>query len=147
MSTMPNTWRLTGLHAAGKTTLASHLCAALRQSGQAACLLDGDEVRQGLSKDLGFSLTDREENMRRVAEMARLLNNAGIHALVALVSPSIAGRLSAKQILKAQTNPGMAMTGVDSPYEVPPAPHFTTPDVSKIEIDVVVKPILYAADS
>jgi adenylylsulfate kinase len=64
-------------------------------------LLDGDELRGGLSCDLGFGEADRAENMRRVAEIARLLNDPGIDALVALVSPTLQGRAAARQIVGA----------------------------------------------
>lgn len=169
MKTTPKTWWLTGLPAAGKTTLATRLCKELRQRSLPACLLDGDEVRQGLSKDLGFSMNDREENMRRVAEMARLLNNSGIHAVIALVSPSIAGRSAAKQIIgadsfieiyvatpleicrerdpknlyiKALASKGMEMTGVDSPYEPPINPKFTVLGIGDEEINAITKEFL-----
>ena len=142
-------WWLTGLSGAGKTTLATALVAALRQRGESACLLDGDEVRLGLCRDLGFSPESRHENMRRVAEMACLLNKNGIHAVVALVSPTLEGRALARGIIgqdrflevhvatplevcqardpkglyaQAKTNPAMGMTGVQASYEPPPEP-------------------------
>lgn len=95
----PCTWWLTGLPAAGKTTLAEALAAALRAAGEPACVLDGDRVRQGLSRDLGFAEADRLEQQRRVAEMAALLNAQGIHAIAALVSPQRAGRAQARAIV------------------------------------------------
>lgn len=146
------TWWLTGLPAAGKTTLATLLCARLRALGEPACLLDGDQVRQGLSRDLTFSDDDRKENIRRVAEMSRLLNQSGIHAIVALVSPSRSARDAARAIVgnhqfreihvatplavcqhrdpkklyaQAANTVGMGMTGVDAPYEAPLAPALT----------------------
>ena len=135
--------------AAGKTTLANLLCQRLRSSGEPACLLDGDLIRQGLCRDLGYSPADRAENVRRVAELARLLNESSIHAVVALISPTIEGRANARSIVgdnrfievhvatplavcqvrdpkklyaKAMHTPGMGMTGLDAPYEAPPAP-------------------------
>jgi adenylylsulfate kinase len=143
-----NTWWFTGLPAAGKTTLAQALAGHLRALGQAACVLDGDRIRQGLNKNLGFSTLDREENMRRVAEIAKLLNESGIHALVALVSPTLAGRTNARRIVgenfievhvatplpvcqqrdpkglyaRALAHPGSGLTGVDAPFEIPETP-------------------------
>jgi adenylylsulfate kinase len=90
------TWWLTGLPGAGKTTLAQALAHALRERGQPSCVLDGDEVRQGLCAGLGFGLEARHENMRRVAEVARLLNAQRIHAIVALISPTHTIRAAAR---------------------------------------------------
>lgn len=145
----PQTCWFTGLPAAGKTTLAVATGAVLRQRGLSVCLLDGDELRAGLCRDLGFSPVDREENMRRVAEMARLLNDQGVWVMVALVSPSVAGRETARQIIgagrfvevhvatplaacqsrdpkglyaQAKANPDLALTGVQAPYEPPLQP-------------------------
>ena len=78
---------LTGLPAAGKTTLARALQAHLRDVGSCAVVLDGDELRQGLCSDLGFSRADRRENARRTAHAAALVAGAGAVAVVALVSP------------------------------------------------------------
>ncbi|MBY0573360.1 MAG: adenylyl-sulfate kinase [Undibacterium sp.] len=143
------TYWLTGLSGAGKTTLAQGFANDLRQQGRAVCVLDGDELRQGLSRDLGFSIADREEQARRVAEIARLLNGNGIIALVALISPTKAGREQARQIIgssqwreiyvstpleicrqrdvkglyaKARNEPTLQLTGVQSSYQVPEYP-------------------------
>jgi adenylylsulfate kinase len=157
MTTLPRCWWFTGLPGAGKTTLATAWVQALQARGQPACLLDGDEVRLGLCRDLGFSPEARHENMRRVAEMACLLHRSGIHAVVALVSPTIEGRALARSIVgadrfieihvatplavceardpkglyaRARANPAMGMTGVQAGYEPPPAPalSFSTQD-------------------
>ncbi|MFZ6746077.1 adenylyl-sulfate kinase [Undibacterium sp. JH2W] len=142
------TWWLSGLPGAGKTTLAQSLANHLREQYIAVCVLDGDEIRQGLSKDLGFSQADREEQSRRTAEVARLLNLNGISAIVALVAPSLRGRALAREIIgndkfvetyvstplhvcqqrdpkgwyaRAKLNPALQLTGVSSPYEAPAA--------------------------
>lgn len=78
---------LTGLPGAGKSTLANLIEHALHQRGLHTYLLDGDNVRHGLSADLGFSEADRDENIRRVAEVARLMVDAGLIAIVAFISP------------------------------------------------------------
>lgn len=144
--TSVKTWWLSGLPGAGKTTLAQNLATQLRQRGLAVCVLDGDELRQGLSQDLGFSPADRQEQARRVAEMARLLNLNGIYAIVALVSPSLNGRALARQIVgspffiecyistplevceqrdpkgwyaRAKQNSHLQFTGISAPYQAP----------------------------
>src|SRR5262245_25415983 len=90
---------LTGLPGAGKTTLASALEQRLREQGRRTCVLDGDSLRTGLCRDLGFSEADRIENIRRVAEVARLMVDAGLTVLVALVSPFRDQRRMARQLL------------------------------------------------
>ena len=86
---------LTGLPAAGKTTLAGALASRLRNLGLPVCVLDGDDLRRGLNADLGFSEADRDENVRRTAEVARLLLDAEIFVVAALISPFRAGRKQA----------------------------------------------------
>lgn len=83
---------LTGLPAAGKTTIAVALERCLVDSGRSAYLLDGDNIRHGLSDDLGFSPGDRSEHVRRVGHVARLMADAGTIALVAMISPLAADR-------------------------------------------------------
>lgn len=78
---------LTGLSGAGKTTIASATEDLLRNEGRAVCVLDGDSLRRGLCSDLGFSPEDRQENIRRVGEVARLFADAGVVCIVALISP------------------------------------------------------------
>ena len=78
---------LTGLPGAGKSTLAHLLEHALHEPGLHTYLLDGDNVRHGLSRDLGFSEADRDENIRRIAEVARLMVDAGLVIIVAFISP------------------------------------------------------------
>src|SRR5687767_10823351 len=78
---------LTGLPAAGKTTVATIATMLLRDEGRAAVVLDGDDLRRGLNSDLGFSMDDRTENLRRTAHVAALMNAAGLAVLVATISP------------------------------------------------------------
>jgi adenylylsulfate kinase len=146
VATSVKTWWLSGLPGAGKTTLAQNLATQLRQRGLAVCVLDGDELRHGLSQDLGFSPADRQEQARRVAEIARMLNLNGIYAIVALVSPSLADRALARQIIgasffiecyistplevceqrdpkgwyaRAKQNRHLQFTGISAPYQAP----------------------------
>src|SRR5947207_15389361 len=76
---------LTGLPAAGKSTIARALTQRLLNIGERVCVLDGDSLRRGLCADLGFSREDRKENVRRVGEVAKLLYREGIFAIVALI--------------------------------------------------------------
>ncbi len=87
---------LTGLSGAGKTTLATLLEQRLHALGMRTYLLDGDELRTGIGKDLGFSDADRVENVRRVTEVSRLMVDAGLLVIAALISPFRAERESAK---------------------------------------------------
>lgn len=96
---MKKTYWLTGLPGSGKTTLGRALVDELTKRKQAAVLLDGDEIRLGLCRDLGFSVADRTENVRRVAETAKILNSQGIAVVCALVSPMESHRALAHQIL------------------------------------------------
>lgn len=143
------TYWLTGLSGAGKTVLAQALAQQLQTAGQAACVLDGDELRSGLCSDLGFSAADREENMRRTAHLAHLLNRQGIHVIAALISPTIAGRSAAQQTIspecfveihvstpleicqqrdpkglyaRARHDSTLGLTGLQAPYEAPVQP-------------------------
>lgn len=106
---------LTGLSGAGKSTLARALEEALLGAGRAACVLDGDEVRQGLCSDLGFSAADRAENIRRVAEVARILCDAGLIVITAFISPYRRDRARAREIIGAER----FLEGfVDAPLEI-----------------------------
>lgn len=142
---------LTGLSGSGKSTIAVEAERLLVERGRAAYLLDGDNLRHGLNGDLGFGAADREENVRRAAHVARLFADAGLVALVPLISPFRAGRDLARRVhdeaglaffevfvntpievceerdpkgLYAMARRGeiTGFTGVDDPYEAPEAP-------------------------
>jgi adenylyl-sulfate kinase len=141
----------TGLPAAGKSTLGSRVEERLLASGRSAYLLDGDTLRHGLCADLGFDQSGRDENVRRVSEVARLFADAGMVALVALISPYRAGRRYARDLHERHGLPFIevfvntpveecarrdpkglyersrmgqlhGLTGMDAPYEPPSAP-------------------------
>jgi bifunctional enzyme CysN/CysC len=106
---------LTGLPGAGKSTIANALERRLHGMGMHTYVLDGDNVRSGLNKDLGFTPGDRAENVRRVAELTRILLDAGLVVIVALVSPYRADRAAAKSLFQ----PGdFAEVWVNTPAEV-----------------------------
>ena len=90
---------LTGLSGAGKSTLAQEVARCLHDGGYHTCVLDGDDLRSGLNRDLGFSLEDRRENVRRVAEVAALMYGSGLIVLVACISPLRAKREFARGLL------------------------------------------------
>ena len=142
----------TGLSGSGKSTIANLLEKRLLASGIHTYLLDGDNVRHGLSKDLGFTDEDRVENIRRVAEVAKLMVDAGLVVLVSFISPfraerrmaramfeegeflevfvdtplEVAERRDAKGLYaKARAGELRNFTGIDSPYEVPDAPEIS----------------------
>jgi bifunctional enzyme CysN/CysC len=139
----------TGLSGAGKSTIANLVEKKLHADGRQTYLLDGDNVRLGLNKDLGFSVEDRVENIRRVGEVARLMVDAGLIVLVSFISPFRAERDMARALLepgefvevfvdtplaqaeardvkglykKARRGELRNFTGIDSPYEPPLAP-------------------------
>jgi bifunctional enzyme CysN/CysC len=106
---------LTGLSGSGKSTIANALEKRLFAQGAHAYVLDGDNLRIGINKDLGFTRSDRAENVRRVAEIARLMSDAGLVVIVALVSPFASDRDSAREIF----DPGkFAEVWVETPLEV-----------------------------
>ena len=141
----------TGLPGSGKSTVAANLVAALAERGVIAYRLDGDNLRHGLCGDLSFAPGDRDENVRRTAEVARLMADAGVVTVVSLVSPYRAGRDKVRalhaeiglcflevwvstplEICEARDPKGLYararrgeipnMTGVDDPYEAPEDP-------------------------
>ncbi|MDX1722560.1 MAG: adenylyl-sulfate kinase [Pseudomonas sp.] len=148
----PATIWMTGLSGAGKSTLAFALEARLLAMGHACFVLDGDNVRHGLNRDLGFSPEDRCENIRRVAEVARLMNEAGLIVITSFISPYREDRLQASQIIgpeaflevhvatsletceqrdvkglykRARAGEVRDFTGINSPYEPPQNPALT----------------------
>jgi bifunctional enzyme CysN/CysC len=98
----PATVLFTGLEAAGKTTLAYALERRLFDAGRAVTVIDGKQMRQTISRDLGFTYADRSENLRRAADVARLLNDAGLIALCALMAPDAAVRAKAREAIGAE---------------------------------------------
>jgi adenylylsulfate kinase len=139
----------TGLSGSGKSTVAGALEQALHAQGVATYLLDGDNVRHGLCRDLGFSDDDRRENIRRVGEVARLMVDAGLVVLSAFISPHRAERQMVRELAgegrfleifvdtplavceardpkglyrKARAGELRNFTGIDSAYEAPQAP-------------------------
>ncbi len=140
---------LTGLSGSGKSTIAQHLERKLFNEGFFAQVLDGDNIRSGINNNLGFSIEDRKENIRRIAEIARLYLNSGIITINSFISPTIAIRDFAKSIIgeddfieiyinaplevceqrdvkglykKARKGEIKGFTGIDSPYEAPENP-------------------------
>jgi bifunctional enzyme CysN/CysC len=139
----------TGLSGAGKSTIANLVEKKLHAMGRHSYLLDGDNLRHGLNKDLGFTEADRVENIRRVAEVARLMIDAGLIVLTAFISPFRAERDMARSLVgtdefleiyvdtplavaetrdvkglyrKARRGELSNFTGIDSPYEAPESP-------------------------
>ncbi|XP_016336033.1 bifunctional 3'-phosphoadenosine 5'-phosphosulfate synthase 1-like [Sinocyclocheilus anshuiensis] len=108
---------LTGLSGAGKTTVSMALEEYLVCHGIPCYTLDGDNIRQGLNKNLGFSPEDREENIRRIAEVVKLFADAGLVCIASFISPYSRDRLNARKIHEAA-----GFTGIDSEYEKPEAP-------------------------
>jgi adenylyl-sulfate kinase len=89
---------ITGISGAGKTTLARNINAVLNSNKHASVILDGDEIRKNMNKDLGFSITDRDENIRRIACMSELLSHQNIITIVSVISPMKNQRAYAKEV-------------------------------------------------
>jgi adenylyl-sulfate kinase len=94
-----HTFWFTGLSGAGKTTLSNALTEELSRAGKKVVVLDGDELRSTISRDLGFTEEDRMEQNRRAANIARILNEQGIHVLAALISPTHEIQTMIKQVI------------------------------------------------
>lgn len=139
----------TGLSACGKSTIANTVDHILHQMGKHTYLLDGDNIRHGLNKNLGFSAEDRAENIRRIGEVAKLFADAGVIALTAFISPYRKDRDAVRALLppgqfieifvdasidtceqrdpkglykKARAGEIKGFTGIDDPYEAPEKP-------------------------
>jgi bifunctional enzyme CysN/CysC len=145
---------MTGLSGSGKSTIARHLERRLVSEGRACFILDGDNMRHGLNRDLGFSSPDRTENIRRVAEVAKLFNQAGVIVLTSFISPYRKDREEAAEIIgpdaflevhistplevceerdpkglykKARAGEIAQFTGITDPYEPPASPFLEIP--------------------
>jgi bifunctional enzyme CysN/CysC len=147
---------LTGLSGSGKSTIAAALERRLVEAGRPAYLLDGDNLRHGLNGDLGFDRAARDENVRRVAHVARLIADAGLVAIAPLISPYAEGRARARQVhseaglsflevyvrtpieecerrdpkglyAKARAGELTGFTGIDDPYEEPESADIVIP--------------------
>lgn len=157
-----------GLSGSGKSTIARALEVELVKQGILAYILDGDNIRMGLNKDLGFSEDDREENLRRIAEVTRLLVEAGVVCIVAFISPLRRSRERARQIIgperfsevyvstsldtcesrdvkglyaRARAGEIKDFTGIDSPFEPPADPELNL-DTGALSIQESVAHIL-----
>jgi len=146
------TFWLTGLSGSGKSTLAKALEERLISEGRLCFILDGDNIRHGLNRDLGFSMEDRSENIRRISEVARLFNQAGVIVITAFISPYRKDRELARSVIgaeafqevfidtpleiceerdpkglykKARSGEIQQFTGISDPYEKPETPQFT----------------------
>lgn len=164
----PATVWLTGLSGAGKSTLAFALERYLIGHGHACYVLDGDNVRHGLNRDLGFSAKDRSENIRRIAEVAKLINDAGLIVITAFISPFLRDRAMAREIIgperfieahlcaaigvcetrdskglyrKARAGEIPEFTGITSPYEAPEHPAVTI-DTERMTVEASVNAIM-----
>jgi adenylyl-sulfate kinase len=158
----------TGLSGSGKSTLAQALDARLVQLGRACYVLDGDNLRHGLTRDLGFSHADRSENIRRAAEVARLMNDAGLIVVSAFISPYRDDRENARRIVgsdrfvevhlstdlatcerrdpkglyrKARAGKLPEFTGIDAPYEAPEHPELAL-DTSQLDVEACIDRLL-----
>jgi adenylylsulfate kinase len=158
----------TGLSGAGKSTLANAVNAALFDRGLSCYVLDGDNIRHGLCRDLGFSDADREENIRRIGEVAKLFLDAGVVVLTAFVSPFRADRERARALVepgdfieihcaadlavceerdtkglyaKARAGEIKEFTGISSPYEAPETPELRV-DTGNQDLETCVNQVL-----
>lgn len=158
----------TGLSGAGKSTVANALDAALHARGHHTYLLDGDNIRHGLNKDLGFSDLDRVENIRRIGEVSKLFTDAGLIVLSAFISPFASDRQLVRELFapgefievfmdtplatceardpkglyrKARAGVIHNFTGIDSPYERPEAPELVL-DTSELDVEACVARLL-----
>ena len=152
---------LTGLSGSGKSTLANEVASVLHQNQHLTYVLDGDNIRHGLNKNLGFSPEDREENIRRIGEVANLFADAGVITATAFISPYRADREKVRSLLeggrfvevyvacpieecekrdpkglykKARSGEIKGFTGIDAPYETPENPEIVI-DTSVLNLE------------
>ncbi len=162
----------TGLSGSGKSTIANIVEKKLAARGRHTFLLDGDNVRHGLNRDLGFTEADRIENIRRVGEVARLMADAGLIVMTAFISPFRAEREMVRKMLpegefieifvdtpladaeerdpkglyaKARAGEIKNFTGIDSPYEAPKAPELRI-DTTKMSAEQAADAIIEFLD-
>jgi len=161
---------LTGLSGSGKSTIANLLEQELHALGKRTYILDGDNIRQFLNADLGFSDEDRTENIRRIAHVARLMVDAGLIVIVAFISPFEKDRQLARSLFakddfleiyietplevceqrdtkglyaKARANELRNFTGIDSPYEAPSNPELILNTTQSLPAALVQKTLSY----
>ena len=159
---------LTGLSGSGKSTIAVDLEKRLCERGVRTYILDGDNIRHGLNKNLGFSPEDRTENIRRIGEVAKLFTDAGVLAITAFISPYRADRDQVRALVpegdfveilvdcpldvcegrdvkglykKARAGEIPEFTGISAPYEAPLKPELTL-ETAKLSVDQSVAQIL-----
>ena len=164
----------TGLSGSGKSTIANLVERALLSQGRHTYLLDGDNIRHGLNRDLGFTDADRVENIRRVAETARLFADAGLIVLVSFISPFRSERLMARELMeekefievfvdtplevcmardpkglygKARAGAIKNFTGIDSPYEPPEKPELVLKTVDTDPASQAEKVLRFLAEN
>lgn len=159
---------MTGLSGSGKSTLANALEVKLHALGVHSYLLDGDNVRHGLNRDLGFSPDERKENIRRTGEVAKLFVDAGMIVITALISPFRSDRAVARQMVaegefvevyvkcplaecenrdpkglykKARAGVIPEFTGISSPYEAPEHPELVL-ETDKLSVEIAVEQLI-----
>jgi adenylylsulfate kinase len=150
MSRGATVW-LTGLSGAGKTTIADAVAGQLRAAGREVEVLDGDELRRGLSAGLGFSREDRDTHVRRVGFVAELLARHGVVVLVPVIAPYAATRDEVRAECRRRDVKGLyaraaageltGMTGVDDPYEAPDKPDLRL-DTTDTDVPTVVRRLM-----
>ena len=165
---------MTGLSGSGKSTIANAVELQLERMGFHTYLLDGDNIRHGLNKDLGFTEADRIENIRRIGEVAKLMTDAGLIVITAFISPFQSERNMVRELIdasefteifidtplhvaerrdvkglyaKARAGKLKNFTGIDSPYEKPSKPEITI-DTTELSVneaaDTIVKYYLHS---